>query len=140
MDAPDEQTPPPTRSKAMRWALIALGTCFVALGVVGAFLPLLPTTPFLLLAAACYARASPALHARLLQNPTFGPTLRAWRQDRRIPRRAKRVALAMIAVSFGASAWVVPLVWVKALLGCLWAALSLWMWRLPEVEDRPSGP
>jgi uncharacterized membrane protein YbaN (DUF454 family) len=140
MDAPDEQTPPPARSKVMRWALVALGTFFVALGVVGAFLPLLPTTPFLLLAAACYGRASPALHARLLQSPTFGPTLRAWRQDRRIPRRAKRVALAMIAVSFGMSAWVVPLVWVKALLGCLWAALSLWMWRLPEVEDRPSGP
>ena len=140
MDAPDGQTPTPTRSKAVRWALIALGSCFVALGVVGAFLPLLPTTPFLLLAAACYARASPALHDKLLQSPTFGPTLRAWRQDRRIPRRAKRAALVMIAVSFGASAWVVPLVWVKALLGCLWLALSLWMWRRPEVEDRPSGP
>lgn len=75
-----------------RLLFAALGCLFVALGVVGAFLPLLPTTPFLILAAGCFARSSPRLEAWLLDHPRFGGTLRAWRERGAIPRRAKVIA------------------------------------------------
>jgi uncharacterized membrane protein YbaN (DUF454 family) len=86
-----------------RWILIVSGVFFVSLGALGVVLPLLPTTPFLLLAAACFARSSEHLHQLLLDNPTFGPMIRSWEEHRCIPRPAKRVALLTIAGVGGAS-------------------------------------
>jgi len=86
-----------------RWILITLGSLFVGLGALGVVLPLVPTTPFLLLAAACYARSSERLHQWLLRNPTFGPMIRGWEDHRCIPRPAKRVALLAMAGVGGAS-------------------------------------
>lgn len=71
-----------------------LGFGFVALALVGIYLPLLPTTPFLLLAAACFARSSERCHQWLLSNPTFGPVIRNWEHRRCISRRSKIIALA----------------------------------------------
>lgn len=79
---------------------MALGLSFVLLGVIGALVPLLPTTIFLILAAGCFARSSPRLEARLLDHPGFGPTLRAWRSRRAIPRRGKIGACVGIAIGF----------------------------------------
>jgi uncharacterized membrane protein YbaN (DUF454 family) len=84
----------------MRQVCLALGIFFVGLGFVGAFLPVLPTTPFLIVAAACFARSSPRLEAWLLDHPGFGPMLRAWRENGAIPRRAKLMALAGIVAGF----------------------------------------
>lgn len=75
-----------------RLVFAALGCLFVALGVVGAVLPVMPTTPFLIVAAGCFARSSPRLEAWLLDHPRFGPTLRAWRERGAIPRRVKAIA------------------------------------------------
>jgi uncharacterized membrane protein YbaN (DUF454 family) len=84
----------------MRYVYLALGLVFVALGVIGIFLPVLPTTPFLILAAACFARSSPRLENWLLDHPRFGPMLRAWREHGAIPRQAKLTALAGISFGF----------------------------------------
>jgi uncharacterized membrane protein YbaN (DUF454 family) len=77
-----------------------VGCLAVALGVIGIVLPLVPTVPFMLLAAFCFARSSPALEARILADPRFGPHIRAWRERGSISRRGKMAAL----VAFGASA------------------------------------
>lgn len=70
-----------------------LGFLFLALALVGVFLPLLPTTPFVLLAALCFARSSEKWHAWLLGNPSFGPMIRRWEDQRCISRRVKAIAL-----------------------------------------------
>lgn len=78
----------------MRRVSLVLGFVFVALGFVGAFVPLLPTTPFLILAAACFARSSPRFENWLLAHERFGPMLRDWRDRGAISRNAKLTALA----------------------------------------------
>ena len=84
----------------MRQVYLVLGLALVAIGFIGAFLPVLPTTPFLILAAACFARSSERLEAWLLDHPRFGPLLRAWRERGAIPRRAKVMAVAGSAFGF----------------------------------------
>ena len=71
----------------------ALGFLFLALAITGIFLPLLPTTPFVILAAACFARSSEKWHRWLLGNATFGPMVQRWEEQRCITRRVKTIAL-----------------------------------------------
>ncbi|MEG6509503.1 YbaN family protein [Methyloligella sp. 2.7D] len=77
----------------------AVGLCMVAIGALGVALPVLPTTPFLIIAAACFARSSPRLEAWLLDHPQFGPFLREWRARGAIPRRGK--ILSLVGMTFG---------------------------------------
>ena len=83
----------------MRLIYIAIGCIAVVLGVIGIFLPLLPTTPFLLVAAWAFAKSSPRLEAWLTNHPRFGPPLRDWRERGAIPKRAKVIAIAAMATS-----------------------------------------
>lgn len=111
------------------------GVIALVVGVIGIFLPLLPTTPFVLLAAACFARGSRRVEAWLLAHPRFGPMIADWRRSRAIPMRAKKLAIAMMAVSSAISAVLLSgvLAWVPALV-C--AAVAAWMWSLPTARDR----
>jgi uncharacterized membrane protein YbaN (DUF454 family) len=84
----------------LRFVYRLAGFASLGLGFIGIFLPLLPTVPFMLLAAFCFARSNPALEARLLADPRFGPHIRAWRERGSISRHGKAAAL----VAFGASA------------------------------------
>ena len=98
-------------------ALIASGSLCVALGVVGMFLPVLPTTPFLLLAAVCYARSSPRLHHWLLTNRWFGAYIRNYREGRGISRQHKTAVLLLLWLTIGSSVvYGVRLWWVRLLL------------------------
>ena len=86
--------------RLLRAVFLALGFFFVALGFIGAFLPVLPTTPFLILAAACFARSSERFENWLLQHRRFGPILREWRARGAIPRKAKLAALGGMTAGF----------------------------------------
>lgn len=89
------------RAALFRHTLNIVGMCALLLGILGIFLPLLPTTPFLLMASACFARGSPRLHGWLLSNKRFGPYLRDFEDGKGIPRKAKVVAVGMLWASMG---------------------------------------
>lgn len=116
-----------------RWVFLGLGWFFVAVGVVGAFLPLLPTTPFLLLALACFTRSSPRLEAWLMNHPRFGKPLRDWRRNGAISRKAKLAAVGLMAASyavffFGTS----PPLWRALLVAAILSASSLFIVTRPD--------
>jgi hypothetical protein len=144
--SPDESGPQaaadpvPHASPVVRWVLLVVGLVAVALGVIGAFVPVLPTTPFLLVGAACFARASPRLHRRLARSRTFGPLLEEWRRHRSIAWRTKLYALALMGLSIAASAtFVIEAWWGKALLVAVGVATGTWLWTIPS-RDRPGKP
>lgn len=117
-----------------RVLLIILGWICVVLATLGVVLPLLPTTPFLLLAGWCFARSSPRFHHWLLHRSWFGSYLRHWQQHRALPKGAKPKAVALILVTFAVSIYFVPLLWVRILLLCMMFMLLIMMWRLPVVD------
>lgn len=124
-------------SRAVRATLWVAGTVCVALGILGVFLPVLPATPFMLLAAACYARASPRFYNWLLNNRTFGPTIREWRRYRSIPWRTKWFAITLMSVTLAASiVFAVEDRYVQVGLAVLGVLLAVWMARIPS-RDRP---
>jgi uncharacterized membrane protein YbaN (DUF454 family) len=121
--------------------LIAAGWVAIGLAILGVALPLVPTTPFVLLAAACFARSSPRLHRRLLES-RLGPLLIQWRERRSVPRSAKRKGYALVVVSFTASILLVDRIAPRLLLGVLGCALLVVLWRLPSETaegDVPHG-
>ncbi|MEX2465852.1 MAG: YbaN family protein, partial [Gemmatimonadota bacterium] len=95
------QEPPTRPSAAARWLWIAAGWTALGLGIVGAFLPLIPTTPLVLVAAWCFSKGSKRLHRCLLEDPSFGPVVRDWERHRVIRLRAKVLATAMIVPLVG---------------------------------------
>jgi uncharacterized protein len=108
-----------------RKALVLAGHGLVGLGTIGAFVPVMPTTIFFILAAACYARGNPRLHDRLLAHPRFGPALRDWEDRRAMSPRAKALAITTIGLGIGATIiWGIHTAWLRILLGAFALALS----------------
>ncbi|MBT2214782.1 DUF454 family protein [Virgibacillus dakarensis] len=106
--------------------LIICGTISLVLGLLGIVLPLLPTTPFLLLAAACYVRSSRKLYQWLLNNKYFGPYIENYRAGKGIPLRAKVIGVSLLWISMGYTViFVIPLFAIKVLL-LLIAAYFTW--------------
>ncbi|MEO9462297.1 MAG: YbaN family protein [Marinomonas sp.] len=100
----------------MRPIYLTIGILSVALGAIGAFLPLLPTVPFLLLAVFCFARSNKEWEQRILNHPTWGPQVRDWQERRAISRRSKMIAIATL-IAGAVFSWVT--------VGAPWAYASL---------------
>ncbi|TQV69676.1 DUF454 domain-containing protein [Exilibacterium tricleocarpae] len=116
------------------WVLF--GLLSLLLGGIGAVLPLLPTTPFVLLAAWCFARSSPRLHAWLLNSRLFGPMIRRWDENHCISRNVRRLALFMVIGVGGSSVlFFVPAGWLQFAGGVLVAIGFISVWRLKVCPD-----
>lgn len=123
------------RGRIARTFWLGVGLLLVGIAFIGVFVPLLPTVDFLLLALPCFARSSPRLEAWLLNHPCYGPSLRAWREKRVVPRHAKVAAGAGMALGYA-------LFWLHVRPGWGWslgvAALlifwAIWIARRPEPE------
>ena len=119
-------------ARLRRWAWTAAGMLMVALGVIGAMLPVMPTTIFLILALACFSRASPRLEHWLLHHPRFGAPLRQWREHRAVSRRGKAMACLGMAIGFVAMCLGHPPWWVIAMVGAMEVAVIIYLLRRPE--------
>lgn len=129
----DQQKTPDT---ARRLLFTGLGWVCLALGLVGAFVPLMPTTVFLLLAAWAFARSDERRYRWLREHARFGEVVRAWEQHHAMPRRAKRLALAALAVSYLLMALVFgPLSWAAILGGLCIVGVALYIAHIPVVTE-----
>jgi uncharacterized protein len=125
-------------SRLIRSLYLIVGFAAIILAVAGVILPILPTTPFLLLAAACFARSSKRFHDRLLANRIAGPIIREWIEHRSIRRQVKRWVYLLMALSFGSSILMMTSIWHQAMLAVLGIVLTLFIWDIPE-RDGNSG-
>lgn len=116
------------------------GWLFVGLAVAGIVLPVLPTTPFLLVAATCFAKSSPRLYQWLLRNKVFGPLIKHWQETRTIPKKAKRIALVTIFLAASWSMYVIPLWYIKLLVVALLIFPVIFITRIKETESLPKTP
>ena len=117
-------------NSAKKAVLVAAGSLSLALAVLGVFLPLLPTTPFLLLASACYVRSSERLHGWLMWNRLLGPYIRNFKERRGIPLRARVTTVVLLWLPLAYSIYRLDLLWLELLLvlmGVIWSVLILRM-------------
>jgi len=123
------------RKRIKKYLLISFGMFFIALGIIGAVLPILPTTPFLILALTCFANSSPKFHQILLNNPWFGSALQQWEQNRSINKQTKIKAMLLIILSFAISITLLhdkfQLQLGLLILGCI---LLFFIWRIKEAK------
>ncbi len=110
------------------------GLFFVGLAILGAVLPILPTTPFLLVAAACFAKSSPRMHKILLQNKVFGPLIYHWQESRSIPKRGKVVALTSIVLAACWSCYILENIYLQLLVIALISGPFIFICRLPTSD------
>jgi uncharacterized membrane protein YbaN (DUF454 family) len=124
----------PTLSGPARWLLQFVAGLSVVLGLVGIFVPVMPTVPFLIVAAWAASRSSPRLHHWLVTHPRFGRQLREWNEYGIVPRKAKWFTTVMMAISAVSMLVVAPRAWLWAVgIGiCGMVLVLVWLWRRPE--------
>ncbi len=128
---------PKLASKRLERALwLGLAAISLALGVIGIVLPVVPTTPFILLAAFAAARGSQRLHGWMRNHPHFGPMLQDWERDGAVSRRAKYFAtITMLGSAVGLFVFS-PHWWMAAIVAAIMLAVAIWLWRRPEPGPR----
>lgn len=131
----------PHDSRLVRLACFGAGIAALGLGVAGIVLPVLPTTPFILLAAACFARSSVRFHDAMMKHRIAGPIIHEWQTHRAMPRRAKRAGFLLMALSFGSSILIMDSIWHRLMLAALGLVLAFFLWRVPvrEITDLDSA-
>ncbi|MEY2626142.1 MAG: hypothetical protein RL412_1917 [Pseudomonadota bacterium] len=117
-----------------------LGFTSVGIGIINAFIPLMPTTVFLLIGAWALGKGSPVWRAKLLAHPKFGRALRDWEDGKRVSRRGKHLAAAGMLIS-----WAILLIWRGLTpwtigVGALLAGIAIWLWTRPEPREEPIIP
>jgi uncharacterized membrane protein YbaN (DUF454 family) len=121
----------------MKIIFITFGTLFLGLGILGIVLPLLPTTPFLLLAAACYARGSERFYDWLLNHRWFGKYIHNYRSGSGIPLRAKVISLVVLWSTIALSSFLtLTQLWVPILLVIVALGISVYLLSLPTLQPR----
>lgn len=135
--SPRQPSPAPAASRPywQRALWLGVGALSLLTGIVGVFLPVLPTTPFVLVAAFCFTRSSPRVERWLLEHRRFGPMVRDWRERRAVPLRAKQLAVATMIIGSAWAWWTLPSPyrWLPALV-CV--ATGTWLLRLPTAPPR----
>lgn len=125
------------KKRIKHFLIFSCGWLCVILGIIGAFLPVMPTTPFMILALGCFAETSPRFHAMLLNNRWIGSPLRQWDQTKTVRRRTKIQALIMLIIAFGFS---ITLLWghieLQLMLLVLAAVMIGFVLRLKEAEPK----
>ncbi|HCM05311.1 MAG TPA: DUF454 domain-containing protein [Oceanospirillales bacterium] len=124
----------PVTNKVLKILLIVLGWLSVVLGFIGIFLPVMPTTPFLLLAAACFVRTSPKFYGWLVGHPKLGKYLLYYLEGKGIPLKAKFYSIGLMAISMATTSYFVPVMAVKVLLPLVGVLVALYIVRQPTLD------
>lgn len=125
------------KNPIIQWLLIAAGTFFLGLGLVGIFIPVLPTTPFLLLAAACFARSSKRFYKWLLKNKWFGSYIKNYREGRGIPMNVKLVTISVLWITILISVFlVIQDLWLELLLLLIASAVTIHILTIKTYKKR----
>ncbi|GJL66307.1 MAG: hypothetical protein NPIRA05_12780 [Nitrospirales bacterium] len=120
------------QSVPLRLGVLLIGWISLALGFIGIFLPILPTTPFILLAAYCFSKSSPQLHHCLLHQPTLGPMIQNWEQHGSISKRAKVTATVTMLLLFSFSLFILSVgILLKTMLIGIAAGVLAFIWTRP---------
>lgn len=119
---------------ALRWVFLLLGFVFFALGIIGVLLPVMPTAPFVLLAAACWARGSKRFYQWLINHKYFGKYVRDWEERRAVPRKGKWFACLGMSASSAMLFFQLPdeYIWIAGVVAITCTAVGIYLWRLPD--------
>jgi uncharacterized membrane protein YbaN (DUF454 family) len=115
------------QNRALQFILFSIGALSLVLGFIGAFLPVLPTTPFVLLAAWCFVKSSPKAHQWIYRQPMIGTALKDWEENHAISRRSKIIALSVMTVSAIVMGFKVEIMWLKILVVLILATVSIFI-------------
>ncbi|MCW4033940.1 MAG: YbaN family protein [Candidatus Bathyarchaeota archaeon] len=125
------QQPPSTKSKLVRAFFFVVGSISLALGVVGIVLPVLPTTPFLLLSLACYCRSSERMTRWVLNNKYFGDYIRRYKEGKGIPMKTKVTAITVLWATIAVSSFLLQILFVQVVLLVVAVAVTVHLAKLP---------
>lgn len=112
--------------------LVGLGSLSLFLGLLGIFLPVLPTTPFLLLSAFCFSKSSLVLHSKLMNSKYLGAYIQDWQKHKSLPLRTKTLALALLWITTGSSIlFFIPLLFAKIVVGIVCISVTVYLLKIP---------
>ena len=126
--------------KLIKVLLIVIGTFFIGIGIVGIFVPVLPTTPFLLISAALYAKSSKRFYNWLINNRILGMYIKNYREGKGIPLKLKIIAIALLWITMGCSAiFAINIFWVKIILGIVAIGVTIHIVRIRSIDKNKIG-